>query len=83
LSVACLQGAVAILTVDGLYMMGQKRTDYDDHDDIYRESMPLTKLFTSGKVYYIQSVYYNLYIITSSGIYFLNKEAILYYFLNN
>lgn len=54
--------------------MGQKRIDYDDHVPIYCKSIPMTKLLTPGKVYYMQSVYCNLYIITSNGIYILNRD---------
>jgi hypothetical protein len=75
LSVFCLGGTVAILTEDGLYMMGAKRTEFDDHVAEQHDKMPLTKLDTPGKVFYVNTVgSMMMYIISSRGVFYLNRE---------
>lgn len=72
LSVVCFCGTVAILTSNGLYMMGSRQTNYDDHLPEQHESIVLTKINIPGKVFYVTN-HRGFYIIASSGIYYLNK----------
>lgn len=74
LSVFCLMGTVAILTTDGLYIMGARKKQIDDHDAEYHDKIPLTKLDTPGKVVYVHSTGNKLYIISSYGIFYLNRK---------
>jgi hypothetical protein len=74
LSVFCLDGTVAILTDNGLYIMGARRTQFDDHLNEHRDKIPLTKLDTPGKVFYVNAARNTLYIISSYGIFYLDRD---------
>lgn len=74
LSVYCLYGTVAILTDDGLYMMGARRSVFDDHLHEQHDKMPLTKLDSPGKVFYVHTAGNILYIISSRGVFYLDRD---------